>query len=123
MAITIATLKRIAGGRDVWGGHGAMFFTYTGPSSYQGGIGGGDAIDAIGGTTQFLPSQTGLRNIDMIPSVVDTSGTYRIEGGPISATVSAKRWLMRWIIISTGLEVANTTNLSTFTTLLVVVGG
>jgi hypothetical protein len=127
MATTNATLKRLAGGRDVWGGHGVMIFLYTGPTSYQGGAAGGDIIDAIGGGTgtQLLASNTGLRTLVAVIPCVSASGTYAIEGGPaatLGTAGAARRFLLRWRTFSTGAEVANTTNLSAETAILCVIG-
>ena len=133
MATTIAKLTKYAGGRDVWGGHGTFHCFYTGPLSYQGGVGGGDLIVTFGGQTSGSPELVAancpLRSIDVIPAVVDGSGTYRIEGGPFgninpaSPNSPSRVWAMWWIVISTGAEVANAVNLSTFFAILTIIGG
>jgi hypothetical protein len=131
MATNVAKLTKYAGGRDVWGGHGVFFCYYTGQASYQGGAGGGDLVFGFGGQTAGSPELAAancpLRNIDCIPAVVDTSGTYRIEGGPFGGTASVgappKVWALRWIVISTGAEVANTFNLSAAFAVLTIIGG
>src|SRR6266849_6818849 len=107
MATNIAIVKKYAGGRDVWGGRGVMFFVYTGPTSYQGGAAGGDIVDSFGGpgTTQFGGSQTNLRTIEAIIPTISASGTYEIVAGPSTVPSSSgapKRWLLRWRTFSTG---------------------
>jgi hypothetical protein len=133
VATTIAKLTKYAGGRDVWGGHGTFHCFYTGPTSYQGGVGGGDLVVAFGGQTagspELIASNCPLRNIDCIPAVVDSSGTFRVEAGPLGGVnpsfpnAPPKIWALRWITISTGAEVANTTNQSTFFAVLTIIGG
>ena len=127
MATNYANVKRLAGGRDVWGGHGVVILFYTGPSSYQGGAAGGDILDAVGGGTgtQQLPSNTSLRTIVAVISTNSASGNYEIIGGPaatLGAAGAARRFLLRWRVWSTGVEVSNTTNLSAETAILCVIG-
>lgn len=127
MAFTNANLKRLAGGRDVWGGHGVMVFLYTGPSSYTNGAGNGDLITAVGGNTgtQVLPSNTGLRTLIAVIPCISASGTYAIEGGPtatLGTAGAARGFALRWRTFATGAEVAGATNLSGETAILVVIG-
>lgn len=122
MATNVGKLTKYAGGRDVWGGHGIFFCNYVGATSYQGGSLGGDIVDAIGGLTELGAANTPLRNIDAIIHSNSISGTFEIKAYSLSAGPS-KRWLLRWFTISTGAEVANTTNLSAETAILTIIGG
>lgn len=73
----------------------------TGPASYTGGNAGGDAI--------VLP---GYQNyIESIFGAISVSGTYRAEGMP-SSSGPRPTWKLRYTVVATGAEVANTTNLS-----------
>src|SRR5579864_3908998 len=121
MATTIAKLAKYAGGRDVWGGHGVFVCNYTGPTSYQGGAGGGDQIVGIDSLSTPV-ANTPVRNIDQVLSQGTVSGTFEIVGFPI--TVGPSRiWLLRWFQAVGRAEVANTTNLSAETAILVIIGG
>lgn len=121
MAPTIAILKRIAGGTDVWGGHGVRWFQYTGPASYTAGVANGDEIDSVG---TGKANQTGLRTIVSIIPTITFSGTFSILFQPGSASLSGApfKWFARWIVISTGVEVAGAVNLSAETAILTIIG-
>lgn len=126
MAQSVANLKKYAGGRDVWGGHGVFICNYTGPASYFNGGGAGnlngEIVDSIGGLTELGTANTPLRNIDMIIVGDSISGSFRIEAEP-SAIGPVKRWFMRWFVISTAAEVANAVNLSAEQTIVMIIGG
>jgi hypothetical protein len=125
VATTIANVKKYPGGRDVWGGHGVFIANYTGPTSYQGGAGGGDIIYGIGGVgspQEEVAANTPLRNIDQVLSQGSVSGTYEVVAFPFTAG-PAKQWLLRWFNAIGRTEVANTTNLSAETVILTIIGG
>lgn len=72
-----------------------------GPSSYTQYANGGDVVSG-------LPFQN---YIDSIAPAVSVSGTYVVY--PIPKTVGARQtWALKWVTISTGTEVAASTNLS-----------
>lgn len=118
-----ANLVRYKGGRDVWGGHGVMFFQYNGPASYSGGAGNGDEVDdaSSSGPGQGVP----LRGIDMIDGGVTVSGTFSVIAGPLVAPLNGgpSRWAFRWFVIATGAEVANAVNLSAEIVVVQIIGG
>ena len=105
MAATIANLVRITGQHDVWGGHAMESFLYTGPATYAPGVNGGDEVDAISFTKG---SQTNLRTIGVIMPAVTVSGLYNIVPQPLSLSSRGwpASWVLRWIVISSGLEAA-----------------
>jgi hypothetical protein len=130
MAQTFAKLTKYAGGRDVWGGHGVFFATYTGPASYVNSgtfATSGEIIDSVGALTELGAANTPMRGIDAIPTIQTVSGTYEIKFFPTASGAGAtpsKRWVAHWYtIISAGVEVANTTNLSAETAIVMIIGG
>jgi hypothetical protein len=129
MAQTYAKLTKYPGGRDVWGGRGIFFASYSGPASYFNGGGAvnlnGEIIDSIGGTTELGPANTPQRNIEAIPPVVTVSGTYMVVFAPTAAPVSGapRRWYARWFTMSGMTEVANATDLHLETAIVMIIGG
>jgi hypothetical protein len=121
MATTKANLQRYKGGRDVFGGHGWFGFRYVGPASYSGGAGNGDEVDDIS-----IANQCPLRGIDMIDGGVTVSGTFSVIAGALvdnNGIGAPSKWVFRWIVISTGVEVANAVNLSTEVCIVNILGG
>jgi len=133
MAQTFAQLKKYAGGRDVWGGHGVFFAQYQGPASYvnSGTFGtSGEIIDSVGALSQVGAANTPMRGIDAIPNIQTVSGLYEIRFFPNAAGAAGKpfgppkRWFAHWYtIISAGVEVANAVNLSAEFAIVMIVGG
>lgn len=80
------------------GGKAAVVGTLTGPTSYANGTG-------------QLFQDSSARSIDFVCGGVSLSGTYEIIAQPKSLK-NGSTWYFRWTVISSGLEVANTTNLS-----------
>lgn len=80
------------------GGKAIAVGTLTGPASY------------LNGTGQLF-NDAPARSIDWLDGSVSVSGTYRVIAKPQSPN-HPQNWYFRWIVIATGLEAANTTNLS-----------
>lgn len=94
------------GRRFAWAGWG------TGPASYVQSSGGGDPI--------ALPEFQNY--IDTVFPAVSVSGNYRVDPIP-SAGGARSTWQLRWIVVSTGAEVAAGVNLSGETVQLGGFGG
>ena len=107
------TAKQIAGFADIFGGKNFNCVDYSGPTSYAGGVSGGDLLD---------PKAFGAFNdiISIIGDCIDQSGTYYVMGQPVNNGVTA--WRLRWFTVGTGVEVANAVNLSTKTVKLTIIG-
>lgn len=131
MAQTYAKLKKYAGGRDVWGGHGVFLAQYQGPTYVNSGVFGtsGEIIDSVGALTELGAANTPLRGIDAIPSICTVSGTYLIRFFPNAAGAAGKpfgppkRWFAHWYVISTGAEVGNGVDLSGEFAIVMIIGG
>ena len=63
-----------------------------------------------------------LRSIDFVGDSVSVSGTYLTRCQP-SALGTPNSWIIRWYVVSTGLQVANAVDLSAETVQLLVLGG
>jgi hypothetical protein len=98
------------GGRrtDVWGSERVAVVTYTGPASYPNT--GATVGDPISGSDVGLKGILGvLTGVAFDP----TGGAYRIVVyDPVLET-------MRWFVSTTGVEVANTQNLSAYSGIFV----
>lgn len=106
MAPTQASVVIVQGTRDVFGGKSTAVFDYTGPASYANGVAGGDQINAFP-----ISNQLGMGTIDWVDGSVTVDGLYSILAQP-AASGRIGTWVLRWVVISTGLEVANAVNLS-----------
>jgi hypothetical protein len=100
------------------------WFNYTGPSSYANGTSGGDEVDCQGVTG----AQSKVRGINSIITGISVSGLYTIEAwpsatSPTNAGPGPLTWYLRWMVISTGLEVGNGVNLSGEKSIIAVIGG
>ena len=82
---------------------------YVGPKSY-----------ATGGDPVVLNRYNNY--IDSMHGSVSLSGTYLVRPVP-SQAAPRRTWKVKWIVISTGNEVANTTDLSGETVILDGLGG
>lgn len=90
---------------------------WTGPNPYVAAT--GQPIGAANNQTGI--AFVGLGSIDFIFGCVSNSGTYSVEGKP-SGTGSRKTWNLIWIVVATGVPVADATNLSAETVKLGVIG-
>lgn len=116
--MSVGTVKKDnSGQRDVFGGKQFGSPDYAGPTSYNNTGTGSTSGDSIS------PSQLGFFNIILTPltsGTLDQSGTYFIRWQPQQNGDTP--WKIRWFVVSTGAEVANGVNLSTFTVKLAALG-
>ena len=112
---------------DSFGAHKFATFSHTGPLSYTQFT---DTPVAGGDTVQALP-EAGMSFFDAVWAAtgLSDSGTYRVEGCAPAANPStnkqaahARTWVLRWIVVATGAEVAALFDLSGETVRLVAVG-
>lgn len=85
--------------------------TVTGPTSYANGTG-----------QLIYNTGYGLRGFTFVGTSMSVSGTYFVRWQPKTATPNAQG-ILRWFVTATGLEVANTTNLSAEKVNIFVFGG
>ena len=110
MAQGIGTTQKILGQVDTFGGHFWSPINYLGPSSY---VQGGDTID---------PRAFGFNNsIFTLTGSIDGTGTYQAVPLLFSGGVNPV-WRIMWLVIATGLQVANGVNLSGITVGLSAIG-
>jgi hypothetical protein len=111
--MAVGSAKQQNGFADVFGGKNFNAIDYSGPSSYVGGVGGGDALD---------PKAFGFFNeiIALIGTSIDQSGTYVVIGQPVNNGVT--KWNLRWFTVVGMTEVVNATNLSGKTVRLAAIG-
>ena len=110
---------------DPFGAHQGSVFRHAGPASYTqmttGPLAGGDTVDA---------GEAGLQFFDAVIAVgLSDSGVYRVEGvAPVgnpstnNRAAHAPTWRLRWVVVSTGAEVAAAFNLSAQTVRLFAIG-
>ena len=100
---------------DSFGAHKASVFAHTGPTSYTqmttGPLAGGDTVTVAEAGVKFFDA--------VIPIGLSDSGVYRVEavapvGNPSThkQAAHATTWRLRWVVVSTGAEVAALFNLS-----------
>ena len=113
---SFGTAKQIAGFADVFGGKNFNTVDYSGPTSYN-----NTGTPATSGDT-LDPKAFGAFNdiIMVIGESMDQSGVYLVRAMPVNNGVTA--WKLRWFTASSGTEVANAVNLSTFTVKLAIIG-
>lgn len=100
---------------DSFGAHKVSVFSHKGPVSYAamtaGPVAGGDLVH---------PVEAGLHYFDcVLPIGLSDSGTFRVEGVAPAANPSTSRnggqaqaWVLRWIVVATGAQVAALVDLS-----------
>ena len=106
-----------SGQRDVFGGKQYATMDYAGSTSYS-----NTGVGTTSGDT-MAPSLFGFFNTILTPfgsGNVDQSGTYQVFWQ--SQQNGLTPWRLRWVVLATGAEVANGTNLSTFTVKLAAIG-
>src|SRR5215510_13375511 len=115
-----------------WGNKRVSVFYHTGPASYvQLAVAapptGGDPVSDV---------EAGLRFIDFLDGGNSDNGQFRIDclpafGNPSQAVgagqggtqgAAQRTWLLRWIVVATGAEVAGAVNLSGRTVRLMAIG-
>jgi hypothetical protein len=109
--MAVGKASQTQGFADVFGGRSFNSIDYTGVSSY------------VNGTGELLdPKFFGFQNT--IQSVLDISGTFTGDyyGVPFPVNTGVSKWYIRWFVVATGVEVANTTNLSTKTLKIAAIG-
>ena len=111
--MAVGTAKQVNGFADVFGGKNFNAIDYSGPSSYVGGVSGGDALD---------PKAFGFFNdiIALVGTSIDQDGRYVVIGQPSNNGVTA--WHLRWFTVVGMTEVVDTTDLSGVTVRLAAVG-
>ena len=103
-------VRKLRGFPDTWGTHTANPIEHTGPSSYTS---GGYSVP---------PSEFMVSAFVWVSSVTSYSGTYRVD--PVYGGYGNRSGIkLRWVVVSTGQEVAGTTDLSGETVRLLVIGG
>lgn len=100
---------------DSFGSHRATVFPHTGPASYV------QFTDTpvLAGDTVYA-SESGIHGFDaVIPVGLSDSGTYLVQGVAPAGNPSTSRngaqattWILRWVVVATGAEVAAAVNLS-----------
>jgi hypothetical protein len=107
----VGSARQTQGFADVFGGRFFNTIDYTGVSSYLHGT--GELID---------PHFFGFNNtIETFMEIsISQDGLYYAQAQPVNNGVT--KWYLRWFQISTGLEVANATNLSSSTLKISAIG-
>ena len=109
MSQAVGSTHAIIGLNQTFGGLFWAPLDYSGPASY---VQGGDSIS---------PPSFGFNStIWALVGSVDHTNTYRIEARPLNNGVT--QWQLVWIVMATGVEVADAVNLSTYTVRLVAHG-
>lgn len=103
----MASVTAVKGGRFTRKNHGKV----VGPTSYAN----------PGGQTIYANS-FGLRAFQSVTASMSVSGTYYGQWQPKSADPNTQA-VIHWFVTATGVEVANTTNLSAETLIVSVRGG
>lgn len=106
-----------SGQRDVFGGKDYASIDYAGPSAYN-----NTGTQATSGDT-MSPSQFGFFNTILTPfgsGNIDQTGTYEVSWQSVQNGLTP--WRLRWFVVSTGVEVANGVNLSTYIVKLAALG-
>lgn len=107
--------KALPGYQTVMGNKGVHCLDHNGPASYP-------APGVPNNGERVTAAQFGLRCIDSIDASVGQDGLHQVVGQPEGLGQNVT-WRLRWIVISTGLEVANAVDLSLKSVRLFIVGG
>src|ERR1700679_239333 len=105
--MAVGSASQVTGSQDTFGGHFYRTVDYSGPTSYVGGLLGGDLID---------PRIFGFPNtIESLWCSGDQTGL--LIGIPFPVNNGVTAWHIRWFAVSAttpgiGAEVTNATNLS-----------
>jgi hypothetical protein len=96
-------------------------FPHTGPASYV------QIVVSTGAGDKAQGAEAGLKYFDYVVGGLTDSGTYRVECIPSAASTSpasapSTTYLLRWIVVSTGAQVAANVNLSAETVRLLAFG-
>lgn len=110
---------------DSAGAHRISVFSHTGPADYapvtDTPVAGGDVVNAV---------EAGLKYFDIVlAGGLSDSGTYRVEAVCPAAHPStnkqaahARTWLLRWVVVATGAEAAESADLDAEVVRLFAVG-
>jgi len=104
-----------------WGSTRASIFPHAGPASYV------QIVVSTSAGDKALASEAGLKYFDFLVGGLTDSGTYRVECIPIGPSTSiqgapAINYLLRWVVVATGAEVAGAVGLSAQVVRLLAVG-
>jgi hypothetical protein len=94
---------------------------HTGPASYV------QIVHATGVGDSVSGPEAGLKYFDWVSGGLTDSGTYRIEAAPKTVSTSpqgaaATTYLLKWVVVATGAEVAAAVDLSAQTVRLMAIG-
>lgn len=96
-------------------------FPHTGPGTYV------QVVLSTGAGDAATSAESGLKYFDYVSAGLTDSGTYRVEAVPKVVSTNpqgaaATTYLLRWIVVATGAEVAGAVDLSAQTVRLLAIG-